>query len=68
VKAFQAVNVITVRVDPEDARRSEIVARAEEIPVNEIFCQPLLHCFEHQWADSDFLERTSSMTAALGVG
>jgi hypothetical protein len=68
VKAFQAVNLITIRVDPEDARRSETVARAEEISFNEVFCQALLHYFEHQRAASDFLERASLMTAALGVG
>jgi hypothetical protein len=28
----------------------------------------LLHYFEHQRADSGFLERASLMTAALGVG
>jgi Ribbon-helix-helix protein, copG family len=60
---MQSVKVITVRVDPEDARAAEIVARAEEISVNEVFRRALLHYFELKRADAEFVERVKAMLA-----
>jgi predicted transcriptional regulator len=55
--------VITVRIDPEDAHRAEIVARTDEISVNEVFRQALLHYFELKRLDTDFVERAAAMIA-----
>jgi ribbon-helix-helix CopG family protein len=60
---MKALKCITVRVDPEDARAAEIVARAEEISVNEVFRRALLHYFELKRADADFVERCKTMLA-----
>jgi hypothetical protein len=42
---MQQAKVITVCIVPEDAQRSEIVARADEISVNEVFRRAPLHYF-----------------------
>jgi predicted transcriptional regulator len=55
--------IITVRLDPEDARRAEIVARTDEVSVNEIFRRALLDYFDLKWSDADFLERATSLIA-----
>lgn len=55
--------VITVRIAVDDAQRAEIVARADEISVNEVFRRALLHYFELKRADADFVERAKAMVA-----
>jgi len=55
--------VITVRLDPEEARRAEIVARTDEVSVNEVFRQALLNYFGLKRADADFVERATAMIA-----
>ena len=55
--------VITVRIDAEEARRAEFVARAEGSSVNEVFRQALLHYFELKWADTEFVARAKAMVA-----
>jgi predicted transcriptional regulator len=60
---MQALKVITVRIDPEDARRAEIVARTDDMSVNEVFRRALLHYFELKRADSDFVGRARAMLA-----
>jgi hypothetical protein len=55
--------VITVRLDPEDARRAELVARTDEVSVNEVFRRALLSYFELKRADADFVERATAMVA-----
>lgn len=55
--------VITVRVDPEDAHRAELVARTEGVSVNEVFRQALLQYFECKRSDKDFVERARTMLA-----
>ena len=57
------VKVITLRIPPEDAQRAEIVARADEISVNEVFRRALLHYIEFKRADDDFVERARAMIA-----
>jgi predicted transcriptional regulator len=58
-----AQKVITVRIDPEDARRAEIVARTDDMSVNEVFRRALLHYFELRRADADFVERARALVA-----
>jgi hypothetical protein len=60
---MQATKVITVRIAPEDARAAEIMARTDEISVNEVFRRALLHYFEFKRADPDFVERAKAMIA-----
>jgi hypothetical protein len=60
---MQSAKVITLRIPPEEARRAEIVARAEEISVNELFRRALLHYFELKRADADFVGRAKAMLA-----
>lgn len=60
---MQSAKVITLRIPPEEARRAEIVARAEEISVNEVFRRALLHYFELKRADADFAGRVKAMLA-----
>lgn len=55
--------VITVRADPEDARRAELVARVDGVSVNEVFRQALLHYFELKRSDEGFVERAKAMLA-----
>jgi predicted transcriptional regulator len=55
--------VVTVRIDPEEAHRAEIVARTDQVSVNEVFRQALLHYFELKRADADFVERAKAMIA-----
>jgi predicted transcriptional regulator len=55
--------VITVRVDPEEAHRAEIVARTDGVSVNEVFRQALLHYFELKGSDAEFVERARAMVA-----
>jgi hypothetical protein len=55
--------VITVRLDPEDAHRAELVARTDEVSVNEVFRRALLNYFNLKLADADFVERATSMVA-----
>lgn len=68
-----ATKVITVRIDPEDARRAEIVARTDGISVNEVFRRALLSYFEAKRTDADFVERAKAMIArdaeiVIGLG
>jgi hypothetical protein len=58
-----APKVVTVRLDPDDARRAEVVARTEGISVNEVFRRALLTYFELKRADADFVERAQAMIA-----
>jgi hypothetical protein len=60
---MQSAKVITLRIPPEEARWAEIVARAEEISVNELFRRALLHYIELKRADADFVERAKAMLA-----
>jgi hypothetical protein len=60
---MKSPKVITLRIAPEEARRAEIVARAEEISVNEVFRRALLGYFEMKRADTDFVERVQAMLA-----
>jgi predicted transcriptional regulator len=60
---MQSLKVMTVRMDPEDARAAEIVARAEEISVNEVFRRALQHYVELKRADADFMARVKAMLA-----
>jgi hypothetical protein len=55
--------VVTVRVDPIEARRAEIVARTDGVSVNEVFRQALLNYFELKGSDADFVERAKAMVA-----
>jgi hypothetical protein len=58
-----APKVITVRIDPEDAHRAEIVARTDEVSVNEVFRRALQHYFDVKRQDADFVERATAMIA-----
>ena len=60
---MQSAKVITLRIPPEEARRAEIMARADEISVNEVFRRALLHYFELKRADADFVGRVRAMLA-----
>jgi hypothetical protein len=55
--------VMTVRLDPEEARLAEIVARTDEVSVNEVFRRALLNYFELKRADAAFVERATAMIA-----
>jgi len=55
--------VVTVRIAPADAHLAEIVARVDEISVNEVFRRALVHYFEHKRSDEDFAERARAMVA-----
>ncbi|HXA33173.1 MAG TPA: ribbon-helix-helix protein, CopG family [Acidimicrobiales bacterium] len=55
--------VMTVRLDPEEARLAEIVARTDEVSVNEVFRRALLSYVELKRADADFVERATAMVA-----
>jgi hypothetical protein len=55
--------VITVRVDPTEARQAEIVARTDGVSVNEVFRQALLHYLELKGSDADFVDRAKAMVA-----
>jgi hypothetical protein len=57
------VKVITVRIAPEDAHRADIVARVDEISVNEVFRRALVQYFDHKRTDPDFVERAKAMVA-----
>ena len=52
-----------MRLDPEDARAAEIVARTEEISVNEVFRRALQHYLELKRADAAFVERARALVA-----
>jgi predicted transcriptional regulator len=58
-----AAKVITLRIDPDEARRAELLARAEEISVNEVFRRALLHYIELKRADAEFVRRAKEMIA-----
>lgn len=55
--------VITVRVSPEEARKADIVARVEEISVNEVFRRGLECYFERKRAEGSFGERAQAVIA-----
>jgi hypothetical protein len=55
--------VITLRVDPEEACRAEIVARTDGVSVDEVFRQALLRYVELKGSDADFVERAKAMIA-----
>jgi hypothetical protein len=55
--------VITVRVSPKEAHQAEIVARVEEISVNEVFRRGLEAYFEKKRADPVFVERAQEIVA-----
>jgi predicted transcriptional regulator len=55
--------VITLRMDPEEAHRAEIVARTDGVSVNEVFRQALLHYIELKRQDAAFVERATAMVA-----
>jgi predicted transcriptional regulator len=57
------VKVITVRLAPEDAHRAEMVARVDEISVNEVFRQALEHYLALKQADAGFMARAKAMVA-----
>jgi hypothetical protein len=58
-----SAKVITLRLPSEEARRAEIVARAEEISVNEVFRRALLHYCELKRVEAGFMERVRAMLA-----
>jgi predicted transcriptional regulator len=60
---MQQSKVVTVRIDPDDAHRAELIARADSVSVNEVFRQALLHYFELKRADAEFVERAEAMVA-----
>jgi hypothetical protein len=60
---MQATKVITVRVSAEEARRAEIVARAEGLSVNEVFRLALSHYFQLKRDDAEFVTRARAMVA-----
>ena len=60
---MQSCKVLTLRLPPVEARRAEIIARTEEISVNEVIRQALLHYFELKGADADFVARAQAMLA-----
>jgi hypothetical protein len=60
---MQSAKVITLRIAPDEARRAELLARAEEISVNEVFRRALLHYIELKRADTDFVRRAKEMIA-----
>ena len=60
---MQSVKACTVRLDPEEARAAEIVARTEEISVNEVFRRALQHYFELKRADAAFVKRAKALLA-----
>lgn len=55
--------VITVRVSADDAHKAEIVARVEEISVNEVFRRGLECYFESKRSDVGFAERAQAIVA-----
>lgn len=57
------IKVITVRVDPDDARRADLAARTDGISVNEVFRRALLHYFDLKRSDPDFMARARAMIA-----
>jgi hypothetical protein len=50
-------------LDPEEARRAELVARTDKVSVNGVFRQALLHYFELKRSDQDLVERAKAMVA-----
>lgn len=55
--------VLTVRVTPEEAQRAELLARVDEISVNELFRRALLSYFEGKQGDPAFMDRAKKMVA-----
>jgi len=55
--------VITVRVSPDEARRAEIVARTDDVSVNEVFRCALARYFEWKRDDAEFVARARAMVA-----
>jgi hypothetical protein len=60
---MKPAKVFTLRIPPEEARCAEMVARAEEISVNEVFRRALVDYVEIKRADSDFVARVRAMLA-----
>lgn len=58
-----STKVMTVRLDPADARRADLVARTEEISVNEVVRRALQHYFEVKRADAGFVARARALVA-----
>jgi predicted transcriptional regulator len=56
--------VFTVRLDPDDARRVEFIARVDEVSVNDVFRQALGVFVEHKRADAGFMQRVAATLAA----
>lgn len=55
--------VITVRVCAEEAQKAEIVARVEEISVNEVFRRGLECYFAKKREDADFRRQAQAVVA-----
>jgi hypothetical protein len=54
---------ITLRLPPDDARLAELMARADEISVNEMFRRSLTHYCGLKKADPEFVARCREMLA-----
>lgn len=55
--------VVTVRVSPEEAQRAEMLARVEDISVNEVFRRGLECYFEQKRSDVGFVDRARTIIA-----
>lgn len=55
--------VITVRVCAEEAQKAEIMARVEEISVNEVFRRGLECYFEKKREDPGFVKQAQAIVA-----
>jgi predicted transcriptional regulator len=60
---MQSSKVLTLRISPEEAQRAGVITRTEETSVSEVIRQALLHFFELERADADFVERAQAMLA-----
>jgi predicted transcriptional regulator len=60
---MKSSKVLTLRLPLDEARRAEILARAEEISVNEVFRRALAHYLEFKRADADFVKHVREMVA-----
>jgi hypothetical protein len=64
---MRETKVIAVRVSPDEARRAEIVARADAVSVNEVFRSALGRYLQFKRQDPEFQERARAMAARDAV-
>lgn len=60
---MRETKVIAVRVSPDEARRAEIVARADGVSVNEVFRSALGRYLQFKRQDPELQERARAMVA-----